>query len=106
MPRWLPRILSRIRALAAAGRVTFTRKAEDELSVLGGGLEVQDALQILAGLVSNDCHARHRSATTGEWLYVFKPVAGGSLLYVKVVLRTDCIVVSFHEDGGANDDEA
>jgi hypothetical protein len=28
------------------------------------------------------------------------PVVGGQTLYVKVVLREDCIVVSFHEDEG------
>ena len=32
MPRWLPRTLMRIRALALAGRVRFTVKAFFELS--------------------------------------------------------------------------
>jgi hypothetical protein len=32
-------------------------------------------------------------------MYIFKPTADDRvLLYVKILLRTDCIVVSFHED--------
>jgi hypothetical protein len=38
------------------------------------------------------------STRTGEWLYVFKPRVGGRSLYVKVVVREDCIVVSFHDE--------
>ena len=38
------------------------------------------------------------SSTTGEWMYVFKPVVEGSVLYIKLILRNECVVVSFHED--------
>jgi hypothetical protein len=39
-------------------------------------------------------------------MYVFKPEVEGLVLYVKLVLRGDCIVVSFHEDeGGAHEDD-
>lgn len=31
-------------------------------------------------------------------MYVFKPTTAFGLLFVKVVIRTDCIVVSFHEE--------
>jgi len=31
-------------------------------------------------------------------MYVFKPKVAGSVLYVKVILRTNCILISFHED--------
>jgi hypothetical protein len=31
-------------------------------------------------------------------MYIFKPTLDDKVLYVKIVLRTDCIVVSFHED--------
>ena len=31
-------------------------------------------------------------------MYVFKPSVGGTVLYVKVIVRGDCIVISFHED--------
>ena len=38
-------------------------------------------------------------------MYVFKPVVGSMLIYLKVVLRADCIVVSFHEEGHGDGDE-
>ncbi len=49
---------------------------------------------------------RLRSSSTDEWMYVFKPPAAADVIYVKLILRHDCIVVSFHEDeGGRNEDE-
>ena len=33
------------------------------------------------------------------------PSAGGELFYVKLALRDACVVISFHEDEGARDDE-
>jgi len=38
-------------------------------------------------------------------MYLFKPLVVGEILYVKFVLREDCVVVSFHADGGADDEE-
>ncbi len=58
MARWLPRVLSRVRRLAAERRVRFTHKAHGELAALG-----------------------------------------------LVILRSDCVVVSFHEDEGGCDEE-
>ena len=34
---------------------------------------------------------------TGEWMYLFTPRVAGSVLYVKVILRADCVVISFRE---------
>jgi hypothetical protein len=48
---------------------------------------------------------RTLGATTGEWMYLFKPLLGGAVLYVKVVRRSDCIVVSFHENEGLGHEE-
>jgi hypothetical protein len=31
-------------------------------------------------------------------MYLFKPTLAVARVYVKVILRGDCIVVSFHED--------
>jgi len=31
-------------------------------------------------------------------MYVFKPVVAGMVVYLKVVVRDECLVVSFHED--------
>lgn len=33
-----------------------------------------------------------------EWLYVFKVDVHGLTLYIKVAIRENCVVISFHED--------
>jgi len=103
MPSWLPRALSRIRKLASERRVSFTLKAQRELADLG--LDALDACEALAGLTLRDAVGRLRSRATGEWMYVFKPVVGVDVVYVKLILRSDCIIVSFHEDEGGRDEE-
>jgi hypothetical protein len=100
MQRWLPRILHRIGELVAENKVSFTFKARYELAVLQLGFDEQDACDLLASLTVADSAGRLISRTTGEWLYVFKPRAGGVVLYVKLIVRSNCIVVSFHEDEG------
>jgi hypothetical protein len=40
-------------------------------------------------------NGRLRSEHTGEWLYVFLPRIAGETLYVKLLLRADCRMVSF-----------
>lgn len=69
-------------------------------SALDAGLDEEDARHVLANLEASDFVERAVSKKTGEWLYVFKPGVGGVGVYVKVVLRGDCIVISFHEDEG------
>ena len=76
MPRWLPRLLNRIRKLAARGQVRLTLKAQRELAAFGAGLDIQDVCDVLAALVADD-----------------------------FFLRADCLVVSFHEDQGEADEE-
>jgi hypothetical protein len=97
MPSWLPTVVRRIRRLAAAGKVRFTLKALRELAALEVGLDEEDACAVLAGLKASDSAGRLRSEATGEWLYVFMPKVAGDTLYVKVLVRTDCLVISFHE---------
>jgi Motility quorum-sensing regulator, toxin of MqsA len=104
VPTWLPSILRRIRDLAATGRVRFTLKALRELAALS--LDADDALDVLRALSRADAHGRLRSAATGEWMYVFKPTVGEQLVYLKVAVRDECIVVSFHEDEEGHDDSA
>jgi motility quorum-sensing regulator/GCU-specific mRNA interferase toxin len=104
VPTWLPRLLRRIRELAAAGRVRFTFKAVRELAALA--LDADDAVDVLRSLSSTDAYGRLRSEATGEWMYVFKPTVGEMVMYLKVAVRDDCIVVSFHEDEADNDDSA
>jgi hypothetical protein len=105
MPRWLPRVLTRIRELAAARKVLFTLKARRELAGLGFGLDEEDACHVLEKLTTEDSAGRVESESTGEWMYLFKPSLAEMVLYVKVILRNDCIVVSFHEDEGDGHEE-
>jgi hypothetical protein len=106
MPNWLPKILTRVGELAAARRVLFTLKARRELAALELGVDEEDVCDVLERLTAEDSAGRFASAATGEWMYVFKPSLAGMVLYVKLILRSDCIVVSFHEDeGGGHDGE-
>jgi hypothetical protein len=66
VPRWLPRVLTRIRTLATERRVWFTLKARRELAGLGDGLDEEDACELLAALTPQDSAARLRSRATGE----------------------------------------
>jgi hypothetical protein len=102
VPSWLPRILRRIRELATARRVRFTFKALHELAALG--LDADDAVEILLVLSTRDACRRLRSESTREWMYVFKLTVGDDDVYVKVAVRDDCIVISFHEDETDRDD--
>lgn len=103
MPRCSPKVLKRIHELAAAGEVRLTYKAEREALLLG--LSPEDVRDVIAGLGTQGSVRRLASETTGEWMYVFKPDVGGQILYVKLVLREDCVVVSFHEDEGGGHEE-
>ena len=98
MPRWLRTVLTRTRDLALARKVVFTLKARRELASLQFGLDEQDACDVLANLSSEDSAGRLKSPATGEWAYVFKPLLAGTVLYVKLILRNDCVVVSLHEE--------
>ncbi len=102
-PRWLPKILKRIQTLAADGRLRLTYKAVRE--VLALGLAPDDVSDVIGGLCAEDLAGRLTSRITGEWMYVFKPEVGGQIVYVKLVVREDCLVVSFHEDEGTDHEE-
>ncbi len=103
MPRWLPRDLMRIHALGSQGCVRLTYKADREAVALG--LAVEDVRQVVEGLSPTDSAGRLASEVTGEWMYVFKPAVEGRIIYVKIVLREDCVIVSFHEDEAVDDEE-
>ena len=64
----------------------------------------EDACKMLAELTAEDSAGRVASAATGEWMYLFKPQVSETILYVKVILRNDCVVVSFHEDEDGSDE--
>src|SRR5438128_7768177 len=103
--RWLRAVLARIRELAAQRKVRFTLKALRELAGLGIGLDQEDACDVLANLATRDFVERLGSRMTGEWMYVFQPTVGEVILYVKVILRSDCVVISFHEEEDQSDDD-
>jgi Motility quorum-sensing regulator, toxin of MqsA len=105
MPRWLRTVLTRTRDLGLARKVLFTLKARRELASLQFGLDEQDACDVLANLAAEDSAGRLKSPATGEWAYVFKPMLAGTVLYVKLILRNDCVVISFHEDESEGHEE-
>ncbi|MBI5479601.1 MAG: type II toxin-antitoxin system MqsR family toxin [Deltaproteobacteria bacterium] len=105
MPRWLAPLLRRIHALCAEGRVSFTLKALRELALLDLGLDEHDALEVLRALRAADFRDRLVSESTDEWLYVFNPRISGQVLYVKVIVRAGCVVVSFHEEADDDDED-
>jgi len=105
VPRWVPRLLSRIHELAGRGQVRFTLKAIRELTALGAGLDAQDRCDVLGSLTADEFAQRFRSESPGEWMYVFKPSLVGTKVYLKLILRAECLVVFFHEDQGESDDE-
>jgi hypothetical protein len=103
-PRWLSGVLARIHELAAHRRVHFTLKALQELAGLDIGLDGEDACDVLGKLKASEFLERLRSRSTGEAMYVFRPDVGGSPIYVKMILRMNCVVISFHEDKDESDE--
>ena len=65
----------------------------------------EDACDVLAGLGAADSAGRLVSRGTGEWMYVFKPLVAGTVVYLKLIIRENCLIVSFHEDESDSDEE-
>jgi len=103
--RWLPEVLERVHELASEGRVRFIMKALRELAALEIGLDEEDACHVLVSLASSDFVERLVSKKTGEWMYVFTTPVGGVVVYVKLILRSDCVVISFHEEERPGDED-
>lgn len=82
----------------------FTGKALEEFQALDLGLDERDATELIASLKAADSGGRVRSRETGEWLYVFRPRIADVVLYVKLALRSVCIVMSFHQELGDEND--
>jgi hypothetical protein len=95
-------VVKRVRALAMQRRVHFTLKAANEMGSLG--LDATDGCEALVGLGVADFQQALVSDLTAEVMYVFKPRIGGFRFYVKLILRSRCVVVSFHEDEGDHDE--
>ena len=101
----LRKILAGIYARTSAGEIRLTAKASRELAALGAGLDPEDVREVLLGLIARDFVGRHASRTTREWMYVFKPQIGSETAYLKLILRDECVIVSFHEDEGGGDEK-
>ena len=97
-PKWLPSTLNTIRTLTGLKKILFTQKATLEIATLELGLDFEDVCEVLLALKPHDFHERIVSRITQEWLYIFKPELGGTIIYVKLLLRSECVVISFHED--------
>jgi hypothetical protein len=105
MKRWLAAALQQIHEAAASGQVEFTLKAQDEIENLGLWLDLEFAAEILKELAEHEFVERVRSKKAGEWLYVFKPEVFEVVLYVKIAVRFQCVVISFHRDRDGQEDE-
>jgi hypothetical protein len=86
-----------------ARELRLTYKAVREAAALS--LSPDDVREVVAGLGAKDSVGRLASEAAAEWMYVFTPEVGGQILYVKLVLRDNCVVVSFHEDEGDGHEE-
>jgi hypothetical protein len=84
--------------LADARKARFTHKALRELGTLVLGLDEDDCCKVLKNLSAADFADRIESEITGDWMYVFKPRVAGTGLYVKLILRSDCVIVLFHQE--------
>jgi MqsR (Motility quorum-sensing regulator) toxin of toxin-antitoxin system len=97
--------LACIRELAAQGRVHVSLKALQELAELDMGLDEEDAQDVLVKLDPSEFTERVRSKVTREWMYVFNPEVGGLRIYLKVIVRANCVVVSFHHERDETDED-
>lgn len=102
MTRWFPKILAEVHRSASEGSVLLTLKALRESVSMG--LAPEDVRDVIGSLTAADSTGRLRSKSTGEWMHVFKPRVGDEVVYVKLIVREDCVVVSFHEDEGGHED--
>lgn len=97
-PSYARTALERIKEQAARRAVRITQKAMWEMAALDPPAHIDDGVETLERLDQGDWAGRLTSQITGEAMHVFKPMTLIGLLYVKVVLRNDCVVVSFREE--------
>lgn len=68
------------------------------------GLHLSDAVELLTSLRARQSRGRVWSSATNEWLLIFEIAAAGVPLYLKIILRACCVVVSLHEDEPPEDE--
>lgn len=96
-PLQIRRALVRIATLAKAGAVQLTGKAVGEAAALEPPADIDDVIVILLGLKTADFAQQLVSNATHEPLWVFVPTTEFGELYIKVAIRTHCVVISFHQ---------
>lgn len=82
---------------AAPSRVRWTHKARTELQENFPLLLREDAEDALAQLEVRDFDHRLESESTGEEMWVFKTEIGDDSVWVKLIMRDNCVVISFHD---------
>ena len=103
MPRWLGEVLKAVHRNARRGSVRVTYKALHEMAALEPSISPDEARQVLQGLDRASFRHRLRSIRSAEWLYVFRATWCGEAVYIKILLRAECTIISFHPE--ASDDE-
>lgn len=103
MPRWLGEVLKAVHRNVRRGTVQVTLKALQEMAALEPSISPAEACQLLEGLDRASFRRRLRSIRSGEWLYVFRTAWCAERVYIKLLLRSGCTIVSFHPE--ASDDE-
>ena len=106
MPSWKAVVVAGIKRLARESRIVITEKAKVELLALRASLpsildlpelDEEDIREVLLDLKQAQLVQRLTSKRTGELLYVFHPEFYGETIYLKLAVRDDCVVISFHE---------
>ena len=98
MVKWLPEVLAQIKAFAGSNKVSFTYKALREIAELHLGLDETDVCHLLLDLKISDFKERRHSNITDEWLYIFLISVEDCQIYLKLISRNNCLIISFHED--------
>ncbi len=75
------------------------------MELLELAMDREDLCDLLADLEGDDFVRRFSSVATGEWMYVFKPQVAHLVIYLKLILRDDCVVISCHEDSDDDDQD-
>ena len=69
-----------------------------EIAILEIGIDETDICEILKNITALDFFEIIKSKITDEWMYVFKITIETTLVYLKLILRDNCIIISCHED--------
>src|SRR5882724_1826507 len=100
MPRWLRSVLTRTRELCPGAQGPLHAEGSSRASRSAVRSRRTRRMRRSGEPFGRGFRHRLSSPATDEWAYVFKPKLAGMVLYRKLILRSDCVVISFHEDEG------